>query len=745
MLLQSILLVSAQPYLFRIAILSIIPVLITGPLALPDDTALVENVSGAVARVSVDSTFSGYRPEVLVDGRWIEKGQEVPADWGNPNRLGNGGNTWASADVFQQHWIQLDWREPVEFNQVMIVWSLAEWRPRAFRIEYCVNQRWEPVDCAVAAWEPTDRRCVIATPLLKVESLRIVQPAGCGGSRELMAAQEVAVDRSDSVRSSRGVRDVFDAELRQLVPLPLLSNVARLHDRYPGASSPVTYKEDGATTACTAITDGDTNTAITLPDTTSAIGVEWPIRHMVHESTLIFADAVAAPDAFVLETHDGARWKSVPDSVTQATLPGERRIVWGFQPLATRALRVRSISGRIGPAIAEFEVQRYLPPDKSTWPDRLTQRNGLQQELRAKGNEPSFEQLAACALSMTPVCALVGVTDDLQETGVAWDGTILGRETIRFLLGEPRYRLADGRETLHRTLLDGWLPAIQIRARLPDFEIRQTVFSVPVGDSRPPVAVMVRLAVRNLTDSPRRFPVQAELRGDRPGEIKQNGPLLYRGEDVVLVSLFPNAAAPGDGDHMLRVDATIPPHGELAFDFLHPQSAGSSASELAAYRAMSFETALARCRAAWERLLSSAVRLEVPEPRVDRMYRAILAQLFVNADGDKMPYGAGPSVYDGDLFGIEESYAMLALAMWGFGNDAQRYLDGTYLTPQFLHKVGTYRTYVDRHQQYRNGLQPHYAVSAYRLCAIVIGSGSTCHCCRSAPNGRYESGRRPCN
>ena len=42
-------------------------------------------------------------------------------------------------------------------------------------------------------------------------------------------------------------------------------------------------------------------------------------------------------------------------------------------------------------------------------------------------------------------------------------------------------------------------------------------------------------------------------------------------------------------------------------------------------------------------------------------------------------------------------------------------MDGTYLTPQFLVKVPAYKKYEDRHQQYRNGLQPHYAVSAYRL------------------------------
>ena len=110
-----------------------------------------------------------------------------------------------------------------------------------------------------------------------------------------------------------------------------------------------------------------------------------------------------------------------------------------------------------------------------------------------------------------------------------------------------------------------------------------------------------------------------------------------------------------------------------------------------------------------------------------------------------MPYGAAPSVYDGALFGIEESYAMLALAQWGLVQDAQRYLDATYLTPEFLQKVDTYRDYRDRHQQYRNGLEPHYAVAAYRLSRDRAWIERHLPCCASVPNGRSSSVKRRWN
>ena len=469
------------------------------------------------ARLSVDSTFPGYRPNVLVDGRWIAPGQETQTGWSHPDRLGNGGNTWVSAEGPQEHWIRLDWSEPIELNQVTIVWSRPEWHPRAFRIEHLVDQRWEPVDRGVAAWEPTNRQSVIVTPLVKVQSLRVVQPAGCSGSRGLMAAQEVAVGRGDSGQSSRGVRAIVDAELQRLSAPVLVPNIARLSEQSPGASSPVAHTLDGATVSSSAIADGDASTAAALPENAVAVGVEWPIRHVVDKATFALAAPFDAPDSLILESHDGERWVTVSDGLTRQSSPDGRGMVWSFEPIATRALRVRTNGERLSCPIAEFEVHRYLPPDKSTWPERLVQHGGLQRTLLDGTGDPSFEKLAQYSLPMTPVRALVGLKDDQQETGVAWDGTILGREAIRFVLGEARYRLADGRETLHRTLLDGWLPAVQIDAQFPGLRVRQTVFTVPVDDHRLPAAVVVRLHVENLTDAPCHFPLQAEVRGDASG------------------------------------------------------------------------------------------------------------------------------------------------------------------------------------------------------------------------------------
>ena len=123
----------------------------------------------------------------------MRKGRGHPANLADADRLGNGGNTWVSAESAGEHWIQLEWPQTVRFNAVEVIWSQSEWRPRAFRVERLVNDEWMPLVPAVAGWEPTDRRSIVATQEWETRSIRVVQPRGCGGAREFLAAQEVAV------------------------------------------------------------------------------------------------------------------------------------------------------------------------------------------------------------------------------------------------------------------------------------------------------------------------------------------------------------------------------------------------------------------------------------------------------------------------------------------------------------------------------------------------------------------------
>ncbi|MHB8973895.1 MAG: discoidin domain-containing protein [Pirellulaceae bacterium] len=684
--------------------------------ARPSAVNLVRDVPGAAARVLVDSSFAGYRPDVLIDGRWIADGQGTPGDFGNADRLGNGGNTWVSAESAGEHWIQLVWTQPVQFNAVEVVWSQDEWRPQVFRVERLVNEEWIPLVPAVAGWEPTDRQSVVVTEACETRSIRVVLPRGCRGGRELLAAQEVAVFlRDKDATVARGVQSLNAQQMNRFMPALPRMNIARLNEDYAGAALALSYLADGSPSPVPSLVDGEELAAAVVSPDSIGVGVEWPVRHVVDEVVLTFGDKLPLAEAWILEFFDGRQWQPVDEGRAGKQTAEQRQLVWSFSPLATSGLRARPPQHGSHSAPSELAVMRYWPADKSTWPDRLVQRGILQQELLAGEADPSFESVAATALSMTPARTFIGTPGDAQELGVAWDGTIIGREKISFLFGQSRDRLADMRETLRRSLLDEWLPAIVTTARWGNVTVRQTVFSVAVGAEPACTATFIRLQLANLSDQPLSCPVAVDLRSERAGDVKTVDRTLRRGEDVVLICGSSTAVVSTTDQQSMLVEMDIPSRGEVTVDFVHPQSTCRTAAELDACRAFSYDQALTRFRNTWDVALRDAVRLELPEPRVQQMYRAVLAQLLINADGDIMPYGAAPSVYDGALFGIEESYAMLALAQWGLARDAQRCLDATYLTPEFLRKVETYRDYGDRHQQYRNGLEPHYAVAAYRL------------------------------
>ena len=177
--------------LFVLAVCGLRAVRATDTAGLGNPANLVRDVPGFGATISVDSTFPGYNTGVLSDGKWIEKGKETTEDYGRADRLGNGGNTWVSADTDDEHWIRLDWPRPVTINEVHIWWSQSEWHPKAFRVEQLRQGLWTPIPGLESWLAATDRLSIIPFKTTEVRSLRIVQASGGGGQRSLMAAQEV--------------------------------------------------------------------------------------------------------------------------------------------------------------------------------------------------------------------------------------------------------------------------------------------------------------------------------------------------------------------------------------------------------------------------------------------------------------------------------------------------------------------------------------------------------------------------
>jgi len=142
--------------------------------------------SGRVPRgtvITVDSNFDGYRADVLTDGK------VNPADvhWTDV--------AWASADQPAEHWITLQFPQPLAARKVTVWWAKDNGQLMAsatLEVQVPDGEGWR----TVATGKPSGEATGVELDGSAVKALRLRQPAG-GGSRErpnLMWASELAVD-----------------------------------------------------------------------------------------------------------------------------------------------------------------------------------------------------------------------------------------------------------------------------------------------------------------------------------------------------------------------------------------------------------------------------------------------------------------------------------------------------------------------------------------------------------------------
>ncbi len=479
------------------------------------------------------------------------------------------------------------------------------------------------------------------------------------------------------------------------------AELAQLNKTTPGAAQLTAWFADGTAVA---LPDPGRDGAMVIPDGAAAIGVIWPVRHVVDGVTL---SGLAQVGEVQLQVHDGRRWLAWPAQLQQH----DSEVRMSFAPVATDRLRVSLRDSRI----TGIQVYPYWPAAGTdggvAWPDLVTTTR-LQQQLLESKDEPSFEVLGLHGLSM-PIWATMGLKDGAGEQAVWWDGQIHaagGRLLVR--VGRQPIYLAQVRDTLRRELIDGYLPGIVTRAQVGPIELRQTTFTVSVGQTP---ALWLRVELRNTSTQRWQDELGIEAR-NRPNDKVNHrwawsGGILSRDDRAYVLT---NSGSSFVAPSTITMPLALEPGQSLAVDLVVPIGL-VSADQAGELIKMSYDQALTQFRTYWAGILALAMKIDVPEARLNNMYRSILAQLFINAEGDLMPYGCEPSAYDNAFYGVEEGYAMLALGMFGFGPDAQRYMDATYLTSAFLAKVPEHKTYEDRHQQYRNGLSPMYAIELYRL------------------------------
>jgi hypothetical protein len=109
----------------------------------------------------------------------------------------------------------------------------------------------------------------------------------------------------------------------------------------------------------------------------------------------------------------------------------------------------------------------------------------------------------------------------------------------------------------------------------------------------------------------------------------------------------------------------------------------------------------------WQGLLDKGAKIETPEAHVNDLWRALLLQNFVLADGPRFTYGSGLR-YNDSTYPFENGFATHTFAMYGHGD----YADA--LQEWFIHMSVT-KEGAGRKYQNRRAMPLHHLLETYRL------------------------------
>ncbi len=308
--------------------------------------------------------------------------------------------------------------------------------------------------------------------------------------------------------------------------------------------------------------------------------------------------------------------------------------------------RIREI--RVEPTAADR--MRISPEEAATRAKALA--DPLGQVILDLPGDPTFNVVAGRLPALAKSREAVGVKDHPYEIGVEYDGTIQLADdtdlweqtgaTAWFEVGTPPVRFGTGE--CRKELLEGYLPVVTSTWERDGLRHRETVFGWSAGMSPDsPLWAFVRLEVCNHGTKEVALPVV----------------LRFKPEDTGSEALRRELKIPGDATATLQY--------RIASPLAHACATEVEAGE--------YDRCLEEVRRFWTGLLNKGLRVNTPEPRVNDAHRAWLAYNFLNVDkkGDRYEPHDGAGFYE-RVFGYSAALYCHALDLWGFHEDAQRYL-----------------------------------------------------------------------
>jgi hypothetical protein len=396
-----------------------------------------------------------------------------------------------------------------------------------------------------------------------------------------------------------------------------------------------------------------------------------------------------------------------------------------FTPIATKALRV-SPAAKI---LVHFdqEGREYFAQVQASRGDMLGAR------FRSAPKQ-DLAEMNALLLPIDFTKVAIGRPEDLHETMVMWPGTFLMVETTEALDPQTGAKLpaqaidrwfapvagnaafGDDWTRLSSHYLDGWMPSVVTSYEEAGLKYTQTVFVT--SPDRKLYANVALVEVANPTAQPRqaRF---AYAMGRRPlygepwtplsqdplptGYTLDKDRKTVRDEhgSVILQASKAGKWAGTPRENQLAYSFKLGPGEKQSLAFLIP----SVDAPLKSVPAFSPDEELSAFKSYWTNLLKAGAQIDVPEAPINDMYKNLIAQsLIITLDGDQVRYGA---YFYESYFGVEEGWPAVALAQFGQDAAAKRIAE-LMLSPAYMDKA-------NYHHQYRNGLDPWYALTVGRL------------------------------
>lgn len=354
-------------------------------------------------------------------------------------------------------------------------------------------------------------------------------------------------------------------------------------------------------------------------------------------------------------------------------------------------------------------------------------REGLDDPVAKKilrAGEPSFATLDAYYPGKILDRTLLGTYSDPtrppnefdNEFVIWWNGAISANlrpraaylTNILFRVGREAEMFGrDGERYSRISYEDGYLPIVTASYISGGVRYRQIAFADrPPGQTRSYDIAYVGFEAENVSGAPQEAEIHEDVILMDESRARASAQRITDSSGVtILVHSDPQVQFDTERQRLTHKFRLAP--GQKGSVFLKIPYAPDVQNLVRVATSSDFDSAHRRIREFWLGLLDRGMKIDTPEARVNNVWRALLLQNFILADGQRFTYGSG-LWYNESYFPVENGFGGNIFGLYGFADYANSLLP--YCVP-----VSVKPDLAGRKYQNRRGLPLHHLFENYRI------------------------------